>query len=66
MAAAYHYEPPQRFFFRAADSKIGKNGAKSFFRRATKIHKEEGEVQRDSLLYAMGTKQAALIMSTFK
>ena len=36
------------------------------FRRATKLHKEDGDVQRDSLLYAMGAKQAVQIMKTFK
>ena len=36
------------------------------FRRATKFHKEDGDVQRDSLLYAMGAKQAVQIMKTFK
>ena len=34
------------------------------FRIATKLHKEEGDVQRDSLLYAMGGQQANRIFRT--
>ena len=34
------------------------------FRIATKRHKEEGDVQRDSLLYAMGGQQANRIFRT--
>ena len=35
------------------------------FCTATKLNKEEGEVQRDSLLYAMGVKEAEKIMKAF-
>ena len=35
------------------------------FQIATKLHKEEGDVQRDSLLYAMGGQQANRIFRTF-
>ena len=34
------------------------------FRLATTLHKEEGDVQRDSLLYAMGGRQANRIFRT--
>ena len=34
------------------------------FRITTQLHKEEGDVQRDSLLYAMGEQQANRIFST--
>lgn len=35
-------------------------------RRANKLHKEDGDIQGDSLLYAMGMNQAVQIMETFK
>ena len=65
MAAAARYNPPPRFSFRAAD---WEEWSEDFmrFRRATKLHKEHGDVQRDSFLYSMGTKQAVQIMKTFK
>ena len=34
------------------------------FRTATKLHKEDGDVQRDSLLYAMGGREAYRIFRT--
>ena len=34
------------------------------FRTATKLHKEDGDVQRDSLLYAMGGREANRIFRT--
>ena len=34
------------------------------FRIATKLHKEEGDVRRDSLVYAMGGRQANKIFRT--
>ncbi len=36
------------------------------FRRATKLHKEDGEVQRDTLIYVMGGKEANKIFKTLK
>ena len=36
------------------------------YRRATKLHKEDGETQRDTLIYVMGGKQANQIFKTLK
>ena len=65
MAAAARYDSPSPFSFHAADWEEWSEDVMRF-RRATKLHKEDRDVQRDSLLYAMGTKQAVQIMKTFK
>lgn len=36
------------------------------YRRATKLHKEDGDIQRDTLIYVMGGKQANKIFKTLK
>ena len=36
------------------------------FRRATKNHLEDGDIQRDALIYTMGGKEANKIFKTFK
>ncbi|KAK7102732.1 hypothetical protein V1264_020913 [Littorina saxatilis] len=59
------YDPPQRYSYRAKDWE-GWIEDYSRFRRATKLHKEDGDVQRDSLLYSMGTQQAVQILKTFR
>ena len=46
-------DPPPKFTFKPTEwlewiEEFGR------FRTATKLHKEDGDVQRDSLLYAMG------------
>ena len=59
------FDPPPKFTFKANDWEcwIQDYGR---FRIASKIHREEGEVQRDTLLYCMGSKQAEEVMQTFK
>ncbi|XP_014676826.1 PREDICTED: uncharacterized protein K02A2.6-like [Priapulus caudatus] len=59
------YDPPAKFTFKAEEwsewiEEFGR------FRKATKLHKEDGEVQRDSLIYCMGGKQANKIFKTLK
>ena len=48
--------PPAPFSFKPNEWLESKEWLDEFarFRIATKLHKEEGDVQRDSLLYAMG------------
>ena len=58
------FDPPQKFSFMASEWPDWINEFKRF-RTATKLNKEEGEVQRDSFLYAMGVKEAEKIMKTF-
>lgn len=58
------FSPPDKFSFQAAE---WKDWIASYqrFRIASKNHKEEGEIQRDSLIYAMGVKEAEKILKTF-
>ncbi|KAK7101471.1 hypothetical protein V1264_019851 [Littorina saxatilis] len=61
------YDSPQRLSYRAKDWEWeGWIEEYSRFRRATKLHKEDGDVQRGSLLYSMGTQQAVQILKTFR
>ena len=58
-------DPPAQFSFRASEwpewiEEFGR------FRKASKLHKEDGDVQRDTLLYVMGGKQANKIFKTLK
>ena len=55
------FDPPAKFFFKANewDSWIQEFQR---FRTASKLNKEDGDVQRDSLLYCM----AEQLMATFK
>ncbi|KAK7101364.1 hypothetical protein V1264_019753 [Littorina saxatilis] len=61
------YDSPQRLSYRAKDWEWeGWIEEYSRFRRATKLYKEDGDVQRGSLLYSMGTQQAVQILKTFR
>ena len=50
-----------------SSQKIGKTGKVSFLDTGaeTKLDQEAGSVQRDALIFYMGTKQAEQIMATF-
>ena len=57
------FDPPPKFTFKPTEwlewiEEFGR------FRTATKLHKEDGDVQRDSLLYAMGGREANRIFRT--
>ena len=57
------FDPPPKFSFRPNEwlewiEEFGR------FRTATKLHKEDGDVQRDSLLYSMGGREANRIFRT--
>lgn len=58
------YDPPEKFSFKAEE---WPEWIEEFerFRKATKLHYEDGEVQRDSLIYCMG-KKANQIFKTLK
>ena len=57
------FDPPPKFSFKPCEWQewIEEFGG---FRTATKLHKEDGDVQRDSLLYAMGGREANRIFRT--
>ena len=59
------FDPPSRFSFKANEWEAWIREFKRF-RTATKLHKEDGEIQRDQLLYCMGTEKAEQVMATFK
>ena len=57
------FDPPPKFTFKPTEwlewiEEFGR------LRTATKLHKEDGDVQRDSLLYAMGGWEANRIFRT--
>ena len=57
------FDPPPKFSFRPNEwlewiEEFGR------FRTATKLNKEDGDVQRDSLLYSMGGREANRILRT--
>ena len=50
-------DPPEKFSFKPNEwvdwiEEFGR------YRRATRLHKEDGDIQRDTLIYVMGGKQA--------
>ena len=58
-------QPPEKFSFKPVEwtewiEEFGR------YRRAMKLHKEDGETQRDTLIYVMGGKQANKISNTLK
>ena len=55
------FNPPTPFSFKPNEWLEWLDGF-ARFRIATKLHKDEGDVQRDSLLYAMGGGQQANII----
>lgn len=59
------FDPPGKFSFRSNE---WEDWLQDFqrFRIASKLHKEDGDVQRDSLLYCMGSKKAEQVLNTFK
>ena len=58
------FDPPGKFTFKAEDWTDWISEFK-IFRNASKLSEEQGEVQRDALLYAMGAKEAQKIFKTF-
>jgi hypothetical protein len=59
------FDPPGKFSFKASEWTDWLNEFKRF-RSATKLNSEDGAVQRHSLLYAMGVKEAEKILKTFR
>ena len=59
------YNPPEKFSFKPEE---WEEWIEEFsrFRKATKLHLEDGEIQRDSLIYIMGGKKANKIFKTLK
>ena len=57
------FDPPARFTFKPNEW-LEWIDEFARFRTATKLHKEDGEVQRDALLYAMGGREANRIFRT--
>ena len=57
------FNPPAVFLFKPNEY-LQWLGEFARFRIATTLHKEEGDVQRDSLLYAMGRQQTNRIFRT--
>ena len=59
------FDPPQKFSFKPSE---WSEWIEDFnrFRKATKLHLEEGDVQRDSLIYCMDSRQAGKIFATFR
>ena len=57
------FDPPARFTFKSNEW-LEWNDEFARFRTATKLHKENGEVQRDALLYAMGGREAKRFFRT--
>ncbi len=54
------YRPPEKFSFKASE---WPDWLREFnmFRRASKLHREDGDIQKDALLYSMGATEAAKV-----
>ena len=65
MAASYRFDLPPRFSFKPKEWEAWIADFKRF-RRLIKLHNDDGETNRDTLLYHMGTEKAEKIMSGFK
>jgi hypothetical protein len=59
------FDPPPKFSFRSNEWEEWLQDFQRF-RIASKLHKEEGDVQRDSLLYCMGSRKAEQVMTSFR
>ncbi|XP_064595725.1 uncharacterized protein K02A2.6-like [Liolophura sinensis] len=57
------FEPPEPFSFDRPTEWIEWRQRFSRFRHATKLHKEDGDVQVSSLIYAMGSQSEAIFKS---
>jgi hypothetical protein len=62
---AGRFQPPEKFSFKPSD---WEEWIEDFqrFRIASKLFKDAGAVQRDSLIYSMGSREAVKILKTLK